>query len=158
MKPTVDVAAPPSACAPSWSQRELGSDPLPNWTRHCSDAFHLLRERNERVVHDRARVVSRVHHNAVHTPPLHAEVARIVQGEHRGLAQIAMERVLHVERVDAYHLHALVHAVEQHLGAMNLAYRTDDLTVGIVSIHVVRGLETERPSGFNLRGDVTENI
>jgi hypothetical protein len=41
---------------------------------------------------------------------------------------------------------------------MNLAHRADDLTVVIVSIQVVRGLEAEDPSGFNLRGDVTENV
>src|SRR5258708_1743722 len=41
---------------------------------------------------------------------------------------------------------------------MNLAHRADDLTVVIVSIQVVRGLETEGPSGFDLRGDVTEIV
>src|ERR1700739_3767190 len=41
---------------------------------------------------------------------------------------------------------------------MNLAHRADDLTVVIWSIQVVRGLEAEDPSGFNLRGDVTENV
>src|ERR1700739_1650170 len=41
---------------------------------------------------------------------------------------------------------------------MNLAHRADDLPVVIVSIQVVRGLEAEDPSGFNLRGDVTENV
>ena len=110
------------------------------------------------MVHDRAWVVSWIRHDPVHTPPLHAEVARVVEREHGGLAQIAMERVLHVQGVDAYHLHALVDAIEQHFGAINLAHRADDLTVVIVSIHVVRGFETEGPSGFNLRGDVTENV
>jgi hypothetical protein len=56
--------------------------PLPRRTGHSPDTFHILGKWNEGVIHDRARIVSRICHDAVHASPLHAEVARIVEGEH----------------------------------------------------------------------------
>jgi hypothetical protein len=48
---------------------------------------------------------------------LHAEVPGVVQRQHGGLAEVLPEQVPLVDAVDPDHLHALVDAVEQQLGA-----------------------------------------
>ena len=63
------------------------------------DALHRLRELDRLVVHHRARVERRVGHDAVHAAALHAEVARVVERQHGGLAQVAVELVLAVDGV-----------------------------------------------------------
>jgi hypothetical protein len=71
----------------------------------------------------------------VHAAALHPEVARVVERA-RGLAQVLLEHVLAVEAVDADHLHALVDAVEEHLGALDLAHRADQPAVVVVLVEV----------------------
>ena len=61
----------------------------------------------------------------------------VVEREDGRLAQVAVEVVLAVDGVHTDDLHALVDAVEQHLGAVDLAHRAEHLAVVVVLVEVV---------------------
>ena len=126
---------------------------------HGVDALHRLGELDRLVVHQRARVERRVGHHAVHAAALHAEVAGVVERQDRRLAQVASRTGACLSTLlTPDHLHALVDAVEQHLGALDLAHRADQLAVVVVLVEVVRGLPAEVAARLDLRGDVAEHV
>src|SRR6266487_3022456 len=122
------------------------------------DSFHGLGELYRGIVHERARIEVRTCEHAMHTAALHPEVAGIVNRQDRCFSEVLLEHVLPVSAVHAHDLHALVDGIEQQLGAVDLAHGTDEFTVVVVPVQVMRGLPAEVPAGLDARRHIAQYV
>src|SRR5260221_71536 len=88
---------------------------LEHW--NSVDGFHALLKFYVFVIHERPWVELWAGEDAMHTPALHAHVARVIDRAARGFAKILLEQVLLIVAIHTNDLHTLVDGIKHHLTA-----------------------------------------
>src|SRR5260221_3452886 len=129
---------------------------LEHW--NSVDGFHALLKFYVFVIHERPWVELWAGEDAMHTPALHAHVARVIDREARGFAKILLEQVLLVVAIHTNDLHTLVDGIKHQLTAEDLGHCADQLAMVIMLIEVVRRLPAEVPASFDASRYIPKNV